>query len=73
MNRGDCKTIAKTLRAAHSKAFYAQTAATAWAFCVEAVADGLAQCGSEHFNREEFLATCRGGGAPSVGNEQEAS
>lgn len=72
MNRGDCKTIAKAMNAAgRSEPYRTQTKASAWAFFIDELADALAQCSSDHFNREEFLATCRGGGAPSVGQNQE--
>lgn len=58
MNQRDVTRIARSLSAAHSAAFNAQTAATAWAFCIEAVADAIAETQPE-FNRAAFLAECR--------------
>lgn len=70
MNRGDSQRIARSLKAAFKPCIERQTASTAWFVCIEAVADALEDC-APSFNREEFLASCRGGGAPSVGQDQE--
>lgn len=71
MNRRDVTAIARSLHNAHSKAFYAQTAATSWAFCIEALADALAEI-NPSFDRAEFMGICRGGGAQSVEHHEDA-
>lgn len=71
MNRGDSQRIARAMnKAVLTDRYHRQSAASLWAFYIEALADVLEACGP-NFNREEFLATCRGGGAPSVGQDQE--
>ena len=61
MNQRDTSRIARSLGAAYPTALHAQTAATAWFACIEAVADAIADV-QPGFDRAPFLAECR---APS--------
>lgn len=58
MNQRDANRIACALSAAHGTALHAQTKATAWYACIEAVADAIVLC-NDNIDRAAFLAACR--------------
>jgi hypothetical protein len=63
MNQRDITRIAKHMgKVTLGEAYHAQTKATVWCLCVDALADGLAEC-NPGFDRKAFVQECRGAAA----------